>query len=121
MGRKKKENRIVGGSEREVAIEQWRDGKSITELAKELGVHRNTVNNWIVGKHRYRVPSQEEEPDPESQKIEALKLQVEALEGTVGRQAMEIRFFKGALRRVEESRQKRSGNGGTASMPKSGA
>jgi transposase-like protein len=121
VGRKKKENRIVSGSEREIAIEQWRDGKSVTELARELGVHRNTVHHWIVGKHRYRVPSQEEEPDAESQKIEALKLQVAALEGTVGRQAMEIRFFKGALRRVEESRQKRSGSGVTASMPKSGA
>lgn len=121
MGRKKEENRIVGGAEREIAIEQWRDGKSTTELAKELGVHRNTVNYWIRGKYRYRVPGQEEELDAESQKIEALKLQVEALEGTVGRQAMEIRFFKGALRRVEESRQKRSGNGGTASTPKSGA
>ena len=121
MGRKKKENRIVSGREREIAIEQWRDGKSITELAKELGVHRNTVHHWVVGRQRYRVPSQEEEPDPESQKIEALQLQVATLEGTVGRQAMEIRFFKGALRRVEESRQKKSGNGGTASMRKSGA
>jgi len=121
VGRKKEENRIVSGTEREIAVEQWRDGKPVTELAKELGVHRNTVNNWIRGKYRYRVVSEEEEPDPESQKMEALKLQVEALEATVGRQAMEIRFFKGALRRVEELRQKRSGNGGTASTPKSGA
>jgi transposase-like protein len=112
---------MVSGTEREVAVEQWRDGKAVNELAKELGVHRNTVTNWIRGKHRYRIPSQEADLDVESQKIEGLKLQVEALEGTVGRQAMEIRFFKGALRRVEELRQKRSGNGGTASTPKSGA
>jgi hypothetical protein len=112
---------MVSGTERELAIEQWRDGKGINELAKELEVHRNTVTNWIRGQHRYRVPSQEAEINPESQKVETLQLQIEALEGTVGRQAMEIRFFKGALRRVEESRQQRSGNGGTASTPKSGA
>jgi transposase-like protein len=117
----RKQNHQLGGEEREVAIEQWRDGKSITELSKELGVHRNTISNWISGKARYRVPSQEEDADPESQKMEALKSQVEALEATVGRQAMEIRFFKGALRRVEELRQTKRGNGGTASTPKSGA
>ena len=121
MGRKKEENRIVSGTERDVAIERWRDGKSVTELAKDLGVHRNTVSNWIRGKYRYRIASEEEEPEPESQKIEALKLQVAALEGTVGRQAMEIRFFKGALRRVEALRQKESGNGVTASTPRSEA
>jgi transposase len=112
---------VVGAAEREAAIERWRDGKGITALATELGVHRNTITHWIRGKQRYRVPSQEKELDPQAQKIEELQLQIEALEGTVGRQAMEIRFFKGALRRVEVSRQPRSGNGGTASTPKSGA
>jgi transposase len=116
------QNRVVSEGDREVAIEQWRNGKPITELVKELGVHRNTISNWIRGKARYGVPSQEEEDlDPKSQEMEALKLQVEALEATVGRQAMEIRFFKGALRRVEELRQTKRGNGGTASTPKSGA
>jgi transposase-like protein len=121
VARERSENRIVSETDREIAIERWRDGKAVTELAKELGVHRNTINNWIRGKHRYRVPSQEEGLDPQAQKVEELRLQIEALEGTVGRQAMEIRFFKGAWRRVEELRQARSGNGGTASTPKSGA
>ena len=119
MGRKEK--RVVSEAEREAAIERWREGKGITELGQELGVHRNTISNWIRGKYRYRVPTRDVELDPQAQKIEELQQQVEALEGTVGRQAMEIRFFKGALRRVEVSRQQRSGNGGTASTPKSGA
>jgi predicted transcriptional regulator len=112
---------MVGAAEREMAIERWRDGKGVTELAGELGVHRNTVNHWIRGKSRYRVPGQEVELDPQVRKIEELQQQIEALEGTVGRQAMEIRFFKGALRRVEESRQQRKESGGTASTPKSEA
>jgi hypothetical protein len=32
-------------------MERWRDGKGVTELA-EVGVHRNTVNEWIRGKYR---------------------------------------------------------------------
>jgi predicted transcriptional regulator len=93
----------------------------VVELAKVLGVHRNTINQWIRGKERERVAGQDVKLDPRDQRIEELELQVGALEGTVGRQAMELRFFKGALRRIEVSRQRRSGNGGTASTPKSGA
>ena len=41
--------RVVGAAEREAAIERWRDGKGVTELAKDLGVHRNTITHWIRG------------------------------------------------------------------------
>jgi transposase-like protein len=117
----RKEHRVVDAAEREIAIERWREGCGISELARELGVHRNTVNQWIRGKDRYRIASQEGERDPQALKIEELQQQIAALEGTVGRQAMEIRFFKGALRRVEGSRQQKKESGGTASTPKSGA
>jgi len=117
----RKQNRIIGSAEREQAIERWRDGKGVVALAAELGVHRNTINQWLRGRHRYRVPDQEPELDPQVRKIEELQQQIEALEGTVGRQAMEIRFFKGALRRVEVLRQQIKESGGTASTPKSGA
>jgi transposase len=117
----RKQNRMVGTAEREAAIEQWRSGIGVTELARMLGVHRNTVNEWLRGKERERAAGQEARLDPRDQRIEELELQVGALEGTVGRQAMELRFFKGALRRVEVTRQRRSANGGTASTPKSGA
>ena len=117
----RKQHRMVGSAEREMAVERWRDGKGVTELAAELGVHRNTVNEWVRGQHRYRVPDQEVELAPEVRKIQELQEQIEALEATVGRQAMEIRFFKGALRRVEVSRQPKKESGDTASTPKSEA
>jgi hypothetical protein len=104
-----------------MAMERWREGKGVTELAAERGVHRNTVNEWIRGEHRYRVAGQEEEVSAETRKIQDLREQTAALEGTVGRQAMGIGFFKGALRRVEVSRQQKKESGGTASTPKSEA
>jgi hypothetical protein len=116
-----KRNKIVVGGEREWAIEQWRMGRGVIELAALFGVHRNTIQNWIRGRKRSPRRDGEPERDRRDQKIEELELQVGALEGTVGRQAMEIRFFKGALRRIEGSRQQRSAKGGTASTPKSGA
>jgi hypothetical protein len=117
----RKQNRVVGAAEREAAIEQWRKGMGVLELARILGVHRNTINQWIRGKERERAAGREVLLEPAEQRIEELELQIAALEGTVGRQAMELRFFKGALRRVEVSRQRRSGSGDTASTPKSGA
>ena len=112
---------VSGQAERETAIEQWRSGVGVGELAELLGVHRNTINNWIRGQRREQTVGGGVELDPRDQRLEALQLQIGALEGTVGRQAMEIRFFKGALRRVEVSRQQRKESGGTASMPKSEA
>ena len=52
---------------------------------------------------------------------EALRLRIADLERPVGRQAAEIDFFKSALRRVEEGRQRSGGTGGAASTRKSGS
>jgi transposase-like protein len=120
VGQKRKKV-ALGLAERETAIEHWRNGAGVVEIATTLGVHRNTVNGWVRGLMRERVAGGDLELDPRDQRIEELLQQIGALEGTVGRQAMEIRFFKGALRRVEVSRQRKKDNGGTASTPKSEA
>jgi hypothetical protein len=51
----RKEHVFVGPAEREMAMERWRDGKGVTELVAERGVHRITDNECIRGKHRYQV------------------------------------------------------------------
>jgi transposase-like protein len=116
----RRERKYVSKAERETAIEQWRSGQSVAAVARSLGVHHNTVNYWIRGR-KQKESVGEIDLDPRDRKIEELQLQVGALEGTVGRQAMEIRFFRGTLRRVEESRQQKPENGGTASTPRSEA
>jgi len=116
-----RKNRIFSGAEREAAIKEWQNGQTVVGLADLLGVHRNTITNWMRGKPRLPDPGGDGRMDVHNQRIEELLLQVAALEGTVGRQAMEIRFFKGALRRVEVSRQQKEKIGETASTPKSKA
>lgn len=45
--------------------------------------------------------------------------QIAALEAKVGRQQVDLDFFKQALQRIEASRRPNEGPGGTASSPKS--
>jgi hypothetical protein len=54
--------------------------------------------------------------DPEKEKLERRVVELEQL---IGRQAAELDFFKGALRRVEAQRQKSGTSGGAASTRRS--
>ena len=54
------------------------------------------------------------------EEVERLREKTAQLEGTIGRQKVELDFFKNALRRVEELRRSKSSNGETASTRKSG-
>jgi len=107
---------------RRAALKKLRSGWTVVEVAEEFGIHRNSVRNWVLKAEREsEEASRREGLDPRDRRIEELELQIAALEGTIGKQAMELRFFKGALRRVEEKRQEREATGGPASTPKSEA
>jgi len=58
-------------------------------------------------------------PTAEDRERERLRKRVAELEQLVGRQAAELDFFKGALRRVEARRQNKDTSGGAASTSKS--
>jgi transposase-like protein len=57
--------------------------------------------------------------DPRDRRIRELEKKVGELEGVIGKKTLELDFFAGALRRIEESRQKKGKTGATASTPKS--
>jgi hypothetical protein len=59
--------------------------------------------------------------DPQAKRIRDLEAKIAALEGELGRNHVEVRFFRSALRRVEASRQANGEHGGTASTWKSAA
>ena len=48
-----------------------------------------------------------------------LEQEVGELKGVIGQKTLEVDFFADALRRVEESRQRKSKSGATASTPRS--
>jgi hypothetical protein len=57
--------------------------------------------------------------EPRDRRIRELEKKVAELEGVIGKKTLELDFFAGALRRIEESRRKRDKSGATASTPKS--
>jgi hypothetical protein len=87
---------------------------NVSRLARELKIPRKWLYLW-----RDRARTTVKEETAEDRARERLRKRVAELEQLVGRQAAEIDFFKGALRKVEERRQKSGESGGAASTSKS--
>ena len=100
------------------ALERMKNCSSISALSRELGIARKFLYLW-----RDRVARGEDiaEVDSREQKITALEQRVAELERLTGRQAAELDFFRGALRRIRERRQPNTGSGAAASTTKSEA
>lgn len=65
-----------------------------------------------------RRPAPMPPPEPPDE-LSRARERIAELERKVGRQQVDLDFFKGALRRIEASRRPSSGPGGTASSPRS--
>jgi len=96
------------------ALERLKGCDNVSRLARELKIPRKWLYLW-----RERAQGTAEVASAEDRESERLRKRVAELEQLVGRQAAEIDFFKGALRRIEERRQKSDDNGGAASTSKS--
>jgi transposase len=101
------------------AVERMNLGENVSALARELGVDRINLYRWRS--NSIAVPRAEPAVayDPQQQRIQELESKIAGLEGTLGRKEMELDFFVGALRRIQETRQQRSVSGETASTRKS--
>ena len=105
---------------RQQALERMKTCDNVKALAKELGVARQQLYWW---KQRAEQRANPREPgateDPRDRRIRELTKKVAELEGVIGQKTLELDFFAGALRRIEESRQKKGMCGETASTLKS--
>ena len=105
---------------RQQALERMKTCDNVKALAKELGVARQQLYWW---KQRAEQRANPREPgateDPRDRRIRELTKKVAELEGVIGQKTLELDFFAGALRRIEESRQKKGMSGETASTLKS--
>lgn len=100
---------------RQWAVERMKNCRNVKVLAKELGVGRQLLYVWkqqVEGQHKAS-------EDPRDWRIRELEKQVGELKGVIGQKTLEVDFFAGALRRIEESRRKKGTAGATASTPKS--
>jgi len=95
---------------------------NVNELAEELGIRRQLLYAWQKkfeahgaeglkgpGRRWPVAPAPATEPDA----------RIAELERKLGKQAMELDFFRGALRRIEASRRLNDGLGVTASSQRS--
>jgi len=105
---------------RQRALEQMKTSPSVKALAKELGVDRQLLYVWKqLAEGRSKGSEASASEDARDLRIQELEKTVGELKGVIGQKTLELDFFAGALRRVEESRQRRGKSGATASTPKS--
>lgn len=116
----KRSNRYPVGFQRD-AVERMKHCADISKLAEELGVSRGALYLWkrrAEGLASYRDAARQGHPaadEQQARRIRELEAKIAGLEGEVGRSHLEARFFKSALRTVEELRRQNEQSGATAS------
>ena len=116
------------------AIARIDAGEKVARVARDLGVARLTLYKWrdqcrrgeAASKHGRPTKSRESSgvlervlsPELPAELVRARE-RIAALERKVGQQQVELDFFRGALRRIEASRQPSDGPGATESSPRS--
>jgi transposase-like protein len=128
------------------ALARMAGGENVSALCRELGIKRKYIYRW---RDRFRLggpaalrsrgrPTQAEvlamrrgaEPEAAAEAggllqpvppdaLTRARERIAELERKIGRQQIDLDFFKGALRRIEASRRPSDGPGGTASSPRS--
>jgi transposase-like protein len=106
-----------------MAIRRMEEAGNVTGLAEELGVRRELLYDWrekhAAGGAEGLNNSGRPRPSAQSPEVMAAEKKIAELERKLGEQALLIDFFKGALRRIEGSRQANGEPGATASSPRS--
>ena len=106
-----------------MALGRMETAGNVEALAEELGLRRELLYKW---RRKFESGGAEAlrnsgRPRPSAVSPEAMDAQrkIAELERKLGEQSLLIDFFKGALRRIEASRQGTSEPGVTASSPRS--
>jgi transposase-like protein len=103
------------------AVEQMKAWGYILQLARDLDIESKLLYTWkhqFEGRPEPRHANYMETPEETLEK--KLRQEIALLKQALADRQLEIDFFQGALRRIEEGRQKSTANGDPASTPKSG-
>jgi transposase-like protein len=103
----------------ERAVRRMKLGDNVSQLSRELGVHRTCLYRWkrqlgLRPQGRKRAV----DADWRDRRIETLEAKIARLERIIGGQWQELDFFESALRRIEK-KDATTGGGESASTPKS--
>ena len=115
---------------RKAALARLAAGELVSALAREFGVHRQLIYKWrdaersgSLGRRRGPLTKAErlarEANLAEASELELARRKIAELERKVGQQAVDLDFFRGALRRFEGARPASEEPGATRSSPRS--
>jgi transposase len=105
---------------RQRVVERMQLEKNISALSRELGLDRSMMYIWKrkLEKRAYgNVRSGE--VNVRDKQVKELQAKIAGLEGVIGRQALELDFFEGALRRTRGTARQSGDSGESTSTPKS--
>lgn len=105
-------------------------GELVSKLAAEFGVHRQLIYKWRDAERAGRLGRRRGPPTKaealaraaglaEASELELARRKIAELERKIAQQAVDLDFFRGALRRIEASRPASEGPGVTRSSPRS--
>jgi transposase len=124
ISRAREQMRIYSSEFRLEVVRRILKGEKVAALAEELGIHRKVLYEWVRrvkegGESNLRARGRPPKSDAIAPAAGGAARRIAELERMVGRQQLAIEFFKHALQRIEELRQKRSATGATASSNRS--
>ena len=105
---------------RQRVVERMELEGNISQLSRELGLDRSMLYIWkrkLEGRAYGNVRSGK--VDVRDRQVQELQAKIAGLQGVIGRQALELDFFEGALRRIRETGPQSGADGETTSTPKS--
>lgn len=104
------------------AVEQMRTCDNVRHLARDLDLAPKLLYTWknqFEGRPERRHASYMETPEETVEK--KLRQEIAQLKQALAERQLEIDFFEGALRRIEEGRRQNTAAGDPLSTPKSGS
>lgn len=107
---------------RQRVVERMELEGNISQLSRELGLDRSMMYIWkrkMEGRAYGNVRTGK--VNVRDRQIQELQAKIAGLEGVIGRQALELDFFEGALRRTRGTGRKSGADGETPSTPRSAA
>jgi len=113
----KKRARRHGAEYKAAAVEKMKTCDNIVALSRELKVHWRMLYRWKAAAEAAQAARLRSEPE---QREAVLREEITALKIALADKAMEVDFFRGALRKIETLRRGSARNGGEASTARSG-
>ena len=103
------------------AVERMKRCDNILQLARDLDIESKLLYTWKYQFEGRPEPRHADYMDTPEETVEKkLRREIEQLKQALGERQLEMDFFRGALRRIEEGRRQNTAAGDPASTPKSG-